>query len=92
MVRFENRIKTKLHSEPNRNQPKKKLKLKTHNTSIIYKSYGDANVSGEGEGDKTPNVGDSVVLWVEEVRVSNRVWELGELVKLGNWIFLFFLV
>lgn len=45
--------------------------------------------SGEGEGDETPNVGDSMVLGVEQVGVSDRVWELGELVRFGNWIFLF---
>lgn len=48
--------------------------------------------SGEGEGDKTPNVGDSMVLGVEQVGVSNRVWELGELVRFGNWVFLFFFI
>lgn len=46
--------------------------------------------SGEGEGDKTPNAGDSMVLGVEQVGVSNRVWELGELVRFGNWVFHFF--
>lgn len=40
--------------------------------------------SGEGEGNKTPNVGDSAVLGGEEVGVSNRIWELGELVRFGN--------
>lgn len=48
--------------------------------------------SGEGEGDETPNVGDSMVLGVEQVGVSNRVWEFGELVISLYLVLLFLLL